>query len=217
MPLSIEYESISFFSLLVPQITIILILACYLHIPIILIFLAQEFFMSFNKTKSIMVTLTTCSLLLSTGCLQTIASSGFPSSHSFNKKQIESESDGIVALKEVFDSSVEKIPTLSAVGYAVVSSQPGRTNAQKRLMAIRSARMAAMRELAEQIHGIQVDSNTTVIDLMVQNDTFRAVVKGVIRGAKTVRINPTGVDTYETVLEIDKDMMLMMLRNARRT
>jgi hypothetical protein len=217
MPLSIEYESISFFSLLVPQITIILILACYLHIPIILIFLAQEFSMSFNKTKSIMVTLTTCSLLLSTGCLQTIASSGFPSSHSFNKKQIESESDGIVALKEVFDSSVEKIPTLSAVGYAVVSSQPGRTNAQKRLMAIRSARMAAMRELAEQIHGIQVDSNTTVIDLMVQNDTFRAVVKGVIRGAKTVRINPTGVDTYETVLEIDKDMMLMMLRNARRT
>ena len=117
----------------------------------------------------------------------------------------------------VFDSSVEKIPTLSAVGYAVVSSQPGRTDAQKRLMAIRSARMAAMRELAEQIHGIQVDSNTTVIDLMVQNDTFRAVVKGVIRGAKTVRINPTGVDTYETVLEIDKDMMLMMLRSARRT
>ena len=182
-----------------------------------IIFIAQEFSMSFNKIKSIMVTFTICSLFLSTGCLQTIANSGFPSSHNFNKKHIESESDGIVALKEVFDSSVEKIPTLSAVGYAVVSRQPGRTNAQKRLMAIRSARMAAMRELAEQIHGIQVDSNTTVIDLMVQNDTFRAVVKGVIRGAKTVRINPTGVDTYETVLEIDKDMMLMMLRNARRT
>jgi hypothetical protein len=173
--------------------------------------------MAFNKTKNMMVTFTLFSLFLNTGCLQNLASSGFPSSHSFSKKQIESESDGIVALKEVFDSSVEKIPTLSAVGYAVVSSQPGRTDAQKRLMAIRSARMAAMRELAEQIHGIQVDSNTTVIDLMVQNDTFRAVVKGVIRGAKTVRINPTGVDTYETVLEIDKDMMLMMLRNAKRT
>ena len=173
--------------------------------------------MSFNKTKTIVVTFTMCSLFLGTGCLQNIASSGFPSSHTHNLKQIKSDSDGIVALKEVFDSSVEKIPTLSAVGYAVVSSQPGRTDAQKRLMAIRSARMAAMRELAEQIHGIQVDSNTTVIDLMVQNDTFRAVVKGVNRGAKTVRINPTGVDTYETVLEIDKDMMLMMLRNARRT
>ena len=141
----------------------------------------------------------------------------FQSATTIMQNKLKSESDGIVALKEVFDSSVEKIPTLSAVGYAVVSSQPGRTDAQKRLMAIRSARMAAMRELAEQIHGIKVDSNTTVIDLMVQNDTFRAVVKGVIRGAKTVRINPTGDDTYETVLEIDKDMMLMMLRSARRT
>ena len=173
--------------------------------------------MALNKVKNIAITFTVCSLFLGTGCLQNIASSGFLPSHSFTSKEITSESDGIVALKEVFDSSVEKIPTLSAVGYAVVSSQPGRTDAQKRLMAIRSARMAAMRELAEQIHGIQVDSNTTVIDLMVQNDTFRAVVKGIIRGAKTVRINPTGVDTYETVLEIDKDMMLMMLRNARRT
>src|SRR6056300_2089710 len=128
-----------------------------------------------------------------------------------------SQTESLAAVKEVLDAKADQIPTLSAVGYAVISSQPGRTDAQKRLMAIRAARMAAMRELAEQIHGIQVDSNTTVIDLMVQNDTFRAVVKGIIRGAKTVRINPTGDDTYETVLEIDKDMMLMMLRNARRT
>jgi hypothetical protein len=156
-------------------------------------------------------------LFLNTGCVENLASSNFLGSHKGNYKSNTTESDGIVALKEVFDSSVEKIPTLSAVGYAVVSSQPGRTDAQKRLMAIRSARMAAMRELAEQIHGIRIDSNTTVIDLMVQNDTFRAVVKGVIRGAKTVRINPTGADTYETVLEIDRDMMIMMLSNARRT
>ena len=168
--------------------------------------------MSLIKSKNFLVGVATCSLFLSTGCLQNMANSNFSKANSFGTQQINSESDGIVALKEVFDSSVEKIPTLSAVGYAVVSSQPGRTDAQKRLMAIRSAR-----ELAEQIHGIQVDSNTTVIDLMVQNDTFRAVVKGVIRGAKTVRINPTGEDTYETVLEIDKDMMLMMLRSARRT
>ena len=173
--------------------------------------------MSFIKPKTIVAGTAIGMLLLGTGCLQNIPESQFSVSNNYNAKQVKTESDGIVALKEVFDSSVEKIPTLSAVGYAVVSSQPGRTDAQKRLMAIRSARMAAMRELAEQIHGIKVDSNTTVIDLMVQNDTFRAVVKGVIRGAKTVRINPTGDDTYETVLEIDKDMMLMMLRNARRT
>ena len=99
--------------------------------------------MALNKVKNIAVTFTVCSLFLGTGCLQNIASSGFLPSHSFTSKEITSESDGIVALKEVFDSSVEKIPTLSAVGYAVVSSQPGRTDAQKRLMAIRSARMCA--------------------------------------------------------------------------
>ena len=39
----------------------------------------------------------------------------------------------------------------------------------------------------------------------IQNDTFRGVVSGTIRGARTVRINPTGSDTYEIVLEIDRD------------
>ena len=57
-------------------------------------------------------------------------------------------------------------------------------------MAIQAARMAAMRELAEQIHGLKVNGNTTVVDLMVNNDTFRGVVSGVIQGARTVRIIP---------------------------
>ena len=171
--------------------------------------------MVLNKVKNIAVTFTVCSLFLGTGCLQNIASSGFLPSHSFTSKEIASESDGIVALKEVFDSSVEKIPTLSAVGYAVVSSQPGRTDAQKRLMAIRSARMAAMRDLAEQVHGLKVEGNTTVIDLMVQNDTFRGIVSGTIRGARTVRINPNGGDTYEVVLEIDTETLSFLLKQAR--
>ena len=167
--------------------------------------------MNFFKHTKILIPLCFISL---TSCIQSFDDLKMSKNNSMH---IDKNTNGIVALKEVFDSSVEKIPTLTAEAYAVVSSQPGRTQAQKRLMAIRSSRMSAMRELAEQIHGIQVDSNTTVIDLMVQNDTFRAVVKGLIWGAKTVRINPTGNDTYETVLEIDREMMMALLRNARRT
>ena len=122
----------------------------------------------------------------------------------------------VAAINETLDASVMEIPTINAVGYAVVSSQPGRTENQKRLMAIRSARMAAMRELAEQIHGLKVEGNTTVIDLMVQNDTFRGVVTGTIRGARTVRINPTGSDTYEVVLEIDNEMISGLIKSARK-
>ena len=128
---------------------------------------------------------------------------------------MDNEASQLAAIHEVFDASAEQVPTLTAVGYAVVSSQPGRSDAQKRLMAIRSARMAAMRDLAEQIHGLQVDSSTTVIDLMVQNDTFRGVVSGTIRGARTVRINPTGSDTYEIVLEIDREMINQLISSAR--
>ena len=128
-----------------------------------------------------------------------------------------SQSQSVVTLKDVLDADAGDIPTLTAIGYAVTSSQPGRSEAQKRLMAIRSARMAAMRDLAEQIHGLQVDSSTTVIDLMVQNDTFRGVVSGTIRGARTVRINPTGSDTYEVVLEIDREMIGYLLSTARQT
>ena len=127
-----------------------------------------------------------------------------------------SQSQSVVTLKDVLDAETNDIPTLTAIGYAVTSSQPGRSEAQKRLMAIRSARMAAMRDMAEQIHGLQVDSSTTVIDLMVQNDTFRGVVSGTIRGARTVRINPTGSETYEVVLEIDREMVGYLLKTARQ-
>ena len=127
-----------------------------------------------------------------------------------------SQSQSVVTLKDVLDAETNDIPTLTAIGYAVTSSQPGRSPAQKRLMAIRSARMAAMRDMAEQIHGLQVDSSTTVIDLMVQNDTFRGVVSGTIRGARAVRINPTGSETYEVVLEIDREMVGYLLKTARQ-
>ena len=54
-----------------------------------------------------------------------------------------SQTQSMINLKDVLDASTANIPTLTAVGYAVTSSQPGRSESQKRLMAIRSARMAA--------------------------------------------------------------------------
>ena len=135
-------------------------------------------------------------------------------SNSFDSYE-ETPTSQLNKTKDILDASTMTFPTLTATGYAVVSTQPGQSLEQKRLMAIRAARMSAIRELAEQIHGIKVDSNTTVIDLMVQNDTFRGIVSGVIRGARTVRINPTGTDTYETVLEIDQDMVAYLFRQAQ--
>jgi hypothetical protein len=64
--------------------------------------------------------------------------------------------------RELLDGASITFPTLTATGYAVVSTQPGQS-----------------------------------------------------RGARTVRINPTGSDTYETVLEIDQDMVAYLFRQAQ--
>ena len=141
--------------------------------------------------------------------------SNFSSNSQDNVEDYSKPTNQLNKTRELLDGASINFPTLTATGYAVVPTQPGQNVEQKRLMAIRAARMSAMRELAEQIHGLKVDSNTTVIDLMVQNDTFRGIVSGIIRGARTVRINPTGSDTYETVLEIDQDMVAYLFRQAQ--
>jgi hypothetical protein len=108
------------------------------------------------------------------------------------------ESAGMVA------PLIEKRETLTATGYAVISVQNHRNPAQQRLMAIRAAKLDAYRALAEQVYGQQLDATTPVADMMVQSDTFRAKVEGVIYGAVLVSITPAGDDTYETTLSLDK-------------
>jgi len=99
---------------------------------------------------------------------------------------------------------IEKRETLTATGYAVISVQNHRNPAQQRLMAIRASKLDAYRSLTEQVYGQQLDATTTVADMMVQSDTFRARVEGVIYGAVLVSITPAGDDTYETTLSLDR-------------
>lgn len=99
---------------------------------------------------------------------------------------------------------VERRETLTATGYAVISVQNHRNAAQQRLLAIRAAKLDAYRSLTEQVYGVRLDANATVADMVVQNDTFRVRVEGVIFGATLVSIMPTGDDTYETTLSLDK-------------
>jgi hypothetical protein len=99
---------------------------------------------------------------------------------------------------------VEKRDTLTATGYAVISVQNHRNPAQQRLLAIRASKLDAYRSLTEQVYGQQLDASTTVADMTVQNDTFRTRVEGVIYGAVLVSITPSGDDTYETTLSLDK-------------
>ncbi|HLV49170.1 MAG TPA: LPP20 family lipoprotein [Aliidiomarina sp.] len=96
----------------------------------------------------------------------------------------------------------EQYPVISAIGYAPVAAQHGETEQARILLAMRASRLEAYRELAEQVQGTYLSGETKVSDMVVQNDSFRSEVSGLIRGAEVVRSYPVG-DYYATELKID--------------
>lgn len=94
---------------------------------------------------------------------------------------------------------------ITGIGYGAQSTYQAYTPGQRRLMAIRSSKLDAYRALAEQIYGIKIDSNTSVATLTAKNDSFRARVNAVVRGARVVSVTPMADNNYETVLEVYVD------------
>lgn len=76
----------------------------------------------------------------------------------------------------------------------------GKPNA--RPMAIRAAKIVALRNILETVNGIRVDSNTVVKDFAVQSDTIRSQVEGMVRGAREVNIEYMSDGTVEVIMEI---------------
>ena len=87
---------------------------------------------------------------------------------------------------------------------------------QQRLMAIKAARLDAFRQLAEIVYGTYIDSNTTISDLTISDDVFRARVEGVIYGAEVIKIEPISGDTYAATLGLPRrivdDLRLLYMR-----
>ncbi|HCH70865.1 MAG TPA: flagellar biosynthesis protein FlgP [Colwellia sp.] len=96
----------------------------------------------------------------------------------------------------------EVYPIIRGIGYAPISLQKSEHKTQRMLMAIKASKIAAYVELAEQVYGQQVNSKTTMADMLISNQELAASVQGLIRGAKVVKSYPVG-DTYTTELQLD--------------
>ncbi|MFC3852468.1 LPP20 family lipoprotein [Salinispirillum marinum] len=102
----------------------------------------------------------------------------------------------------------EKLPpaepmVLRVSGYGAINeASTGVTNTQKRLMAMRASKLDAYRTLAERVYGTAISGNTTVENLVVQNDRFRTYVDTYIFGARVVSTDVMPDGSYETVLEM---------------
>jgi len=108
----------------------------------------------------------------------------------------------------------KSFPVIHAVGYAPISLQKSPHETQRMLMAIKASKIAAYAELAEQIYGQQINANTTVANLLIEDETLASSVRGVIRGAKVTKSYPVG-DSYTTELSLDfKDVYDIYLASA---
>lgn len=59
--------------------------------------------------------------------------------------------------------------------------------AQKRILALRAAKVVALREVAEIIDGVSVSGETTVYNAATESDVVRTTVHGLIKGAQVIK------------------------------
>ena len=110
----------------------------------------------------------------------------------------------------------KSFPKLTAIGYASLDVQPAKEQSQRVLMAMQASKIAAYRELAEQVYGQQLSANSQVSDWMLTADEVQASVSGIIRGAKVVKSYPAG-EHYVTELELDFEQVWALYQQQHRS
>lgn len=109
----------------------------------------------------------------------------------------------------------DTFPIIKAVGYAPISLQKGQTDSQKMILAIRSSKLDAYRELAEQVYGHNIQGATSVQGMIANNDNLKTKVNGLIRGAKVIKNYALG-DIYTTELELDMKVVYSLYKVQNR-
>ncbi|EAS44520.1 flagellar biosynthesis protein FlgP [Photobacterium profundum] len=102
---------------------------------------------------------------------------------------------------------------VTAVGYATISEQRGRTNEEKRIRAMRASKIDAYRELTEQVYGMRISARAEMDDQQLGVESTDGAVDGIIRGAKVISSYPVG-DSYVTEMELDLSVMDRMKKHG---
>ncbi|MGJ9420127.1 LPP20 family lipoprotein [Massilia sp. CMS3.1] len=118
---------------------------------------------------------------------------------------------GTVRLSKPVPVHQPAIVTLNAIGYGAVNlaacdGQCARVApAQRKLLAMRAARLDAYRAMAEQVYGLRIEGGSTVGSLALKDDSFKVYIDAFIRGARVTNNVQREDGTYETTVEMDFD------------
>lgn len=82
------------------------------------------------------------------------------------------------------DAFLQGVMTVKGEGAAPEGSF---SQAQKRLLALRAAKIAAYREITERLDGVAISGETTIFNASAASDRVRTTVQGIITGAEVVR------------------------------
>jgi len=103
------------------------------------------------------------------------------------------------------------IVTLNATGYGAVNTAACNGDcerispAQRKLLAMRAARLDAYRAMAEQVYGTRIEGGSTVGSLALKDDSFKVYIDAFIRGARVTNVAQREDGSFETTVEMEFD------------
>ena len=134
-----------------------------------------------------------------------------------DSQQSLQSSSALLNERRTAETSKYYVPSVTAIGFSSIAIQPSKSLNQRRLMAIRAAKLDAYRNLTEQLHGIYIQGETTIGEAVLTSDKLGAALRGTVIGARTVKIEPTGSDTYQVELAVSQthvDRLIKAYRNG---
>jgi hypothetical protein len=91
----------------------------------------------------------------------------------------------------------------TGVGLGVVRDDDKRPTAIKQVVAMRAAKLEAVRSLAEQIHGIKIATKSDMTTSQLLGDRANMETSSVLHGVRFVKVEPIQPGIYQAVAEID--------------
>ena len=105
--------------------------------------------------------------------------------------------------------------TIVASGYG---APPARllSDGQKRLLALRAAKLDAIRTLAERVAGMHIWGGATISDMALRSDRVHVQLDTFIRGARTIAMNYMNDGSYEAVMQVNFNQSVLKRLNINR-